>query len=452
MMRKLVFFMLVVLVSLPLFAQLENSNIVVSDATVLIGETVEISVSTSELLEGYNVSAFQFDLSFDSSKLTYVGYDIDGLMTDGSSVAINDANPGLIMVGCASAYGFVGAGSIINLEFSTSATGTSNLVISDFLFNAIEITNLTNGLVTINNLAPTIEIDVTEITQPGSGNQSFNISNIGDAGSILDYSISTGYTMLSSVNSNKINDRISHMVYAYVFCYVESSREEWLSVNPISGDVAYGASDEITVSFDDTGLDAGDYTANITIASNGGNDLIIPVTLTVETGGNEHPEDVTFEAWIVGREDEILTQDSGNCDWDIQFANHVSVQVESFVTPWAIGETFHLRVQEVATGNIANAEVVLSEQPYDYIDNMIVSPLPPASPIDITISVLTDESGHVIRNISWSAVDGASYYNIYGCSTPNGEFVQINTEPITETTFESAGGSTLKFFKITANN
>jgi len=308
-----------------------------------------------------------------------------------------------------------------------------------------------NDIMEIAAPIPTIDVDVTSITQTGNGDVIFNISNVGEEGSVLNYVIESGYTALSAVKSHKINDRISHMVYAEVLCYVESAREEWLTIDPISGDVDYGASDAITVTFDDTDLDAGDYTANITVTSDGGADVVIPVTFTV-TGHDVHPEDVTFEAWIVGREDEILTQDSGNCDWNIQFENHVSVQCESFPTPWAIGETLHLRVQEVATGNIANAEVELSSEPYDYIDDLMVSPLPPAVPADVVIDVYASETpGRVVRVISWTASESATSYTVYDSNTPNGPWTNVAYEG-TETSFTSEGSSQKKFYRVTASN
>ncbi|MBT3169419.1 MAG: fibronectin type III domain-containing protein [Candidatus Cloacimonetes bacterium] len=84
----------------------------------------------------------------------------------------------------------------------------------------------------------------------------------------------------------------------------------------------------------------------------------------------------------------------------------------------------------------------------DIIENTAV----PTTPLNVRIVVTTDEVGHVVRTITWDAVEGVDFYNVYACDTPTGEFVQINTEPITDTTFESAGGSIMKFYRVTANN
>ena len=218
---------------------------------------------------------------------------------------------------------------------------------------------------------PIIDVSVSEIIQVGPGVQTFEISNIGAAGTVLSYEITSEYVEPVFEN-NQTDDRISHMVYAEVLCYAEERDEDWLTIDPISGDCDFGESDEINLTFNDAFMDAGDYFAEIMIVSNGG-DVVIPVTFTVED--NVHPTLVTFQAWVVGREDEILTQDSGNCDWNIQFENHVSVQCESFPTPWAIGETLHLIVEETTTGYQGEAEIVLTEEPYDLMDPIMVGPV-----------------------------------------------------------------------------
>ncbi|GAI11500.1 unnamed protein product, partial [marine sediment metagenome] len=63
----------------------------------------------------------------------------------------------------------------------------------------------------------------------------------------------------------------------------------WLSESPSSGSVAPGSpADSITVAIDTTGLDAGDYSANIVIANNDPdeNSKIVPVTLHVNSSNS----------------------------------------------------------------------------------------------------------------------------------------------------------------------
>ncbi len=76
----------------------------------------------------------------------------------------------------------------------------------------------------------------------------------------------------------------------------------------------------------------------------------------------------------------------------------------------------------------------------------------PLAPTNVQIVVSVDDVGHVVRTISWDFAVGVDFYNIYACNTPDGEYIQINVEPIIETTFESVGASIMKFFRVTANN
>ena len=56
---------------------------------------------------------------------------------------------------------------------------------------------------------------------------------------------------------------------------------DWLSVSPAQGSVAVGSRAYIEVTYDATGLAEGDYFADITITSNGGDPVVVPVQLNI---------------------------------------------------------------------------------------------------------------------------------------------------------------------------
>ena len=303
---------------------------------------------------------------------------------------------------------------------------------------------------------PAIDVDVTSIAQTGNGDAIFNISNVGEEGSVLNYAIESGSTMLTSVPQVKVMDRdrpTPHPVYANVLCYDPGVREEWLTITPISGDVAYGVSDAITVSFDDAGLAVGFYTANIVVTSDGGDDVVIPVEFTVEGTGNVYPDAITFEAWILERPDEVLTETSTGCGYGEPLAvdGMLVVQCGTFTSQWNEGETLHIRVQEVATGNIANAEIILTTDGFQLMDDIMVSPLPPVVPANVAIDVTASATpGRVIRVISWEASETATTYTVYDSDSVNGPWTVVYTG--TETSFTSEGSSSMKFYRVTASN
>ena len=60
---------------------------------------------------------------------------------------------------------------------------------------------------------------------------------------------------------------------------------DWLAVTPASGAVAAGVTDSVIVRFDCTQTVDGDYYADIVVSSNGGDPVVVPVTLAVESPG-----------------------------------------------------------------------------------------------------------------------------------------------------------------------
>ena len=63
--------------------------------------------------------------------------------------------------------------------------------------------------------------------------------------------------------------------------------------------------------------------------------------------GGQHPDTgVTFNAWIVGREGEVLTESSGGCGYmgasAGQYQGTAYVQCGTFPTQWNDGETLHV--------------------------------------------------------------------------------------------------------------
>jgi hypothetical protein len=73
----------------------------------------------------------------------------------------------------------------------------------------------------------------------------------------------------------------------------------WLSVTPVSGDVSVGSRANVEVTLDATGLDAGDYYADIIISSNGGDPVTVPVALHVGATGIDDGEFDTPSMYVL---------------------------------------------------------------------------------------------------------------------------------------------------------
>jgi PKD repeat protein len=144
-MKKQILVLALLLVTVCAFADLEDVIVTVSNHTVSIGETFTVAISTIELLEEWNVTAFQFNFAFDGDLISYNNYNLDGLLSDGGMAAVNTEGANNISVGFAGAYPLVGSGDIIHLEFSALNEGVTTLDLSNFLFNTEMIVNLEDG-------------------------------------------------------------------------------------------------------------------------------------------------------------------------------------------------------------------------------------------------------------------------------------------------------------------
>ncbi|MBT3168885.1 MAG: T9SS type A sorting domain-containing protein [Candidatus Cloacimonetes bacterium] len=212
---------------------------------------------------------------------------------------------------------------------------------------------------------PIIDVSVSDIIQVGPGTQTFEISNVGATESVLSYVITSEYV------EPVFGRPTPHPVYAEVV-YFDGRDEEWLTIEPAFGELAFGATDEIILAFNDADLEDGDYHAEITVTSNGGDDVIIPVTLTVDAGNN--PADITFNAWILERPAEVVTETTVGCGYGDPLAlpGYLVVQCGSFESQWNAGETLHIVVTEVTTGYVGIAEIVLTTDGFQLLEDPIM--------------------------------------------------------------------------------
>ena len=163
---------------------LDDAILTVSSADVDVDDVFTIAISTTELLEDWGVTSFQFDLHYDDAVVQYSDYDIDDLITDGGMVAVNDNQNDVITVGYAGTTAIIGSGDIIILEFVALAGGTTALEVTDFIYNTTEINSINNGSVTVTGLPP-VDFETPENVQvdPVTGTMSwFPPAGSGDEG------------------------------------------------------------------------------------------------------------------------------------------------------------------------------------------------------------------------------------------------------------------------------
>ena len=140
---------------------------------------------------------------------------------------------------------------------------------------------------------PEIDVSVTELNQElesdETDSQNFNITNVGDTGTILTYNITWEYTTARSLEIPEQPDDMPDYEWERLYRNTGFRDETWLDVTPISGDCTYNESDLINADFNSAGMTEGTYTATITICNNAGADEYVYVTLDVETTGGTTP-------------------------------------------------------------------------------------------------------------------------------------------------------------------
>lgn len=67
-----------------------------------------------------------------------------------------------------------------------------------------------------------------------------------------------------------------------------------------------------------------------------------------------YPDSVSFKSWIIGREDEVLTEQSFGCAY-YKDKNLASVQVGNFKTPWSLGDELGIDIYS----NLGNGQKII---------------------------------------------------------------------------------------------
>jgi len=122
--------------------------------TVNWGEPPELRILVNELLPEDQVISFQFDVSFDAQVLEYTGISLDGTLSEGGTVAVNDQVPGRLTIGYMHTVAITGAGDLLHIQFNALTLDTTVVSLSNAYLNSVPVTDLTPGTLIIHETAP----------------------------------------------------------------------------------------------------------------------------------------------------------------------------------------------------------------------------------------------------------------------------------------------------------
>lgn len=193
------------------------STISIANKTVKVGQSFDISVYSSNIKSSDSIISYQFNFDYDETKMQYVSASVVGTIAADGFVLVNSNTAGHLVVGYTTTTPLSGAGNLVKLHFTALAEGTSALTISNFLFNATSITDITNGVVTIlENIPPTAALtysDSDALVHPGELLTITATFNEAMADSPVPQLVLSGATTLAAANMTKV----SSTVYTYSY-------------------------------------------------------------------------------------------------------------------------------------------------------------------------------------------------------------------------------------------
>lgn len=126
-----------------------ESTLTVESVDAIVWEEFEIDVNTSELQSDWNIISYQFELSYDPELMSYISSDISSTISVDGTVSINDSQPGELIVGFMSTDNISGSGSLIRFNFRADYPGSTNLALSNFIYNTMPISDVSDGVVNL---------------------------------------------------------------------------------------------------------------------------------------------------------------------------------------------------------------------------------------------------------------------------------------------------------------
>ena len=127
----------------------EEIEISVTGADVFIGDEFGIDVMTSLVMPENEILSFQFIMTYDAAQMEYAGY-VPG-NRDLYDIVINGEEPGVVQAAFASSDFIYGEGIVAGFLFNAISEGTSEVALTEFVYNNEYIANLIPGEVIITN-------------------------------------------------------------------------------------------------------------------------------------------------------------------------------------------------------------------------------------------------------------------------------------------------------------
>ena len=117
----------------------------ISDQYIFSPEEFEIPIYLTSLGEIQQVQSYQFDLAYDQESIEYIGYNLNGTLSSGGSITVDQPVAGSISVTFTGDFSFNQTQTLLKLNFVGVESGTAELDFTAFSIDNIDVNYFSIG-------------------------------------------------------------------------------------------------------------------------------------------------------------------------------------------------------------------------------------------------------------------------------------------------------------------
>ncbi len=148
--------------SIPANYSISNIPVKLMASDTTVGDNFNVTIKTNPILGNWNINHYDFELYYDYTYVNYVGYTIDGTISQGGNISVIETSPGTISVSWDSTSNLAGGGNLLKFTFAASEQGDYLFDLISMNYNTTPVTNTT--FVMVNATPPVATLAQSSIT------------------------------------------------------------------------------------------------------------------------------------------------------------------------------------------------------------------------------------------------------------------------------------------------
>ncbi|MFA5453414.1 MAG: C10 family peptidase [Candidatus Methanomethylophilaceae archaeon] len=129
--------------SIPANYSISNIPVKLMASDTTVGSNFNVTIKTNPILGNWNINHYDFELYYDYTYVNYVGYTIDGTISQGGNISVVETSPGTISVSWDSTSNLAGGGNLVKFTFAASEQGDYLFDLISMNYNTTPVTNTT---------------------------------------------------------------------------------------------------------------------------------------------------------------------------------------------------------------------------------------------------------------------------------------------------------------------